>query len=321
MKRLIIASLFFTVFFLSISATAIETFRHDSSSPRKYRPYLPTMLLHPSPSDDHTMSLSYMHPNLNHIDERVMTTWSGAYSFDFSLPISRHVNIEFSVPFASGRSLLYHFSYDGSFVEINGSEFALGNLYVGVQMQSTAMAEQNMSFALGARFGTADNEKANALAIAGVADFLNYQRYYAKAWSLYFNFSQGSNPLNRLVFGYEMGLDLIFKDRPVFYMIDTQTSTRTEVGSSIDSDSWVHYGFHISGRDGPFLLRTELAGVFLLSEPHLSITERFVKELAFGLFLEGETFRPGVYYVLPLDDDVNDVLNDVVGFKLAMVFP
>jgi hypothetical protein len=320
MRRAILCILFFVVGFLSVTASAIESYRHGDRSSRADRPYIPTMLLHPMPSDYHVTSFAFMHPIFRNAGQAMSTTWSGAYLIDLSLPVMSGVNVELSFPFASGRTYEPYFRYDEPYPVFGNSRVALGNIYAGIQIQDKSMVQRRLAFSCGAFFSTANEDRENALEIGALADFLGYKRFASFSWAFYTDFSYMTDPHRWLSSGSNVGLELVMSDDPIVYAV-RETDAGQVVLEAGETHAWMHYGLHANVRITSLLLRAELAGLFLMTGNTQSVSDRFISELAAGVSFQGEIFRPGVYIAVPIDDHIDDIVRHIIGFKLAMVFP
>jgi hypothetical protein len=59
-----------------------------------------------------------------------------------------------------------------------------------------------------------------------------------------------------------------------------------------------------------------LLGVFIVTEKFESFGERFEHFLTFGAQLTGSPVRPGIFYMLPLHNDLREIIDGALGIKV-----
>jgi len=64
----------------------------------------------------------------------------------------------------------------------------------------------------------------------------------------------------------------------------------------------------------------EFTGRLLVTEPDLDVGERTSHQIAFGAGVDLGQWRPGAYFRLPLDTDLTDSVNYVIGLTMALSF-
>jgi hypothetical protein len=199
------------------------------------------------------------------------------------------VNIVGAVPFNA-------FSAEGT-----DGESGIGNIYLGAQARPGNSVDNGMNISLGVYLPTASEKKGEAHFLGFLTNFHELQRSLPELLTIYGNFAYHYRQINRGMFGFEIGPQLLVP---------------TERG---DAELFGHYG--LSGglplTNAAFF--AELLGVFIISEDVEDFGNRFTHSLAFGAQLTMSQVRPGLFYMLPLDDDFKDFLDGTLGLKVDFV--
>lgn len=208
-------------------------------------------------------------------------------------PVSARTRLVGEVPFV-------HASPSGS----GTSSDLLGNFYVGLRRDGAPGPGGSWSTELGVRLPTANVWGDNDFAIL-VGLFSAFQRYEAvldDTWAV------------RLAGTYR-------KLRPDGLAI------RAGLGSVLllpggdaggDSELFADYGLQVGYEQARYQLGAAFTGRAIITEGNIDFGERTQHDLAFGASTRFGRFHPGVYVRIPLDDELNDLLNHVLGLRLAV---
>lgn len=238
------------------------------------------------------IGLRFMHPNFSdNFLVSNLSTFSGAYDLFINARISSRLNIVASVPFNT-------FSADGA-----DGESSVGDIYLGIQTRGAAEG-RGQSFEFGVFLPTASQDKFLATLLGLNTNFHEFQRSLPDVLTIYNNFTFYSNQINGPTFAIEIG--------PQLFIV-------TEGGG--DAELFAHYGVRGGFQFSNVALFAELLGIAIITSDVGSFGDRFNHSIDFGAQLTGHTVNPGVFYVLPLDEDQRDALSGVLGIKVDFVLP
>jgi len=239
--------------------------------------------------DKTRIGLRFMRPNFS--GESGLSTFSGAYDLQVNIPVSSRLNLVGSVPFntASGDD------FDG--------ESSIGNLYLGIQTRS-ATADKGSSFSLGVFVPTASDKEFLPLVVGLITNFYEFQRSVPNVLTVYTNFAYHNRRDNGPMFGLEIG---------------PQFSIPTENGG--DPELFAHYGVSGGFQFTNVALFAELLGMAIITEAVDGFGDRFSHSIDFGVQLTGYSVRPGIFYMIPLDEDLSEDLDGALGVKVDFMLP
>ena len=230
-----------------------------------------------------------MHPNFS--GESGLSTFSGAYDLHANIPVSARLNFVGSVPFNT-------FSAEN----VDG-ESSIGDLYLGIQTRS-ASENKGPSVSFGVFLPTASEEKFLPLLLGVSANSYELQRSLPNVLTIYTNFAYHNRRDNGPLFGLEIG---------------PQLSIPTKNGG--DAELFAHYGVSGGFQLTNVALFAELLGIVFITEDFGNFGDRFSHTIDFGAQLTGYSVRPGIFYMIPLDEDLSDDLDGVLGIKVDFVLP
>lgn len=240
-----------------------------------------TFLLQTPPEEKTQVGLRFMRPNF--AGDAGLSTFAGTYDLYVNAPVSAKLHLVGSLPFSNFDS------------DRGSSESAIGDIYLGVQARQ---GPSNVSF--GAFLPTASEDKFSAFLIGLLGNFYELQRSLPNTLTLYGNYAYRYHHAEGAIFGLELGPQVFIP-------------TESDGG---DVEVFAHYGlaggFHFSHA----ALFAELLGVAVLSEDVGDFGDRFTHLIAFGAQLTNYPVRPGIFYQIYLDEDINDELDGVLGIKV-----
>src|SRR5574341_1181816 len=235
------------------------------------------------------VGLRFLRPNL--AGDSKLSTFSGTYDLWANAPVGgSRVNIVGAVP-------LNVFSAEGA-----DGESGIGNIYLGAQARLgnyTDSADHGMDISLGVFLPTASEKDEIAHFLGLLTNLYELQRSFPDVLTIYGNFAYHYRQINRGMFGVEIGPQLL-------------VSTGEFSG---DTELFGHYGLAGGFPLANVAFFAELLGVFIVSESVDDFGDRFNHSLALGAQLTMGQVRPGLFYMLPLDKDVNDVIDGILGLK------
>jgi hypothetical protein len=231
--------------------------------------------------------LRFLRPNF--AGNSQLSTFSGTYDLWVNAPIGgSRLNLVGAVPFNA-------FSAEG----VDG-ESGIGNIYLGAQTRLGNSADMGMNISLGVYLPTASEKKEDAHFLGLVANFHELQRSLPEVLTIYGNFAYHYRQINRGMFSFEIGPQLLVPTGDL----------------SGDAELFGHYGFAGGFPLANVAFFAELLGVFIISEDVEDFGDRFNYSLALGAHLTSAQIRPGLFYVLPLDQYFNNPLDGTLGLKV-----
>jgi hypothetical protein len=234
--------------------------------------------------------LRFLRPNF--AGDSKLSTFSGTYDLWVSAPVGRtRANFVATVPFNA-------FSAEGA-----DGESGVGNIYIGTQARLGDSTDWGMNVSLGVFLPTASEKKASTHFLGLLADIYELQRSSPQTLTIYGNFAYHYRQVGRGMFGVEIGPQLLIPTGEL----------------EGDAELFGHYGLAAGFPLDHVALFAELLGVFIISEDVDDFGDRFTHSLAFGAQLTTSQVRPGLFYMLPLDDDFNDFLDGTLGLKVDFV--
>lgn len=250
-----------------------------------------TFIFQDQAEDRTKLGLRFLRPNP--ADEDNLSTFSGSYDLYINAPLSSRLNLVGSIPFNS-------FAAEGE-----DSESGIGNVYVGLQTRSDNSAEKGMNLSLSVFLPTASEEKGEAHFTGVFTNFYEFQRSLPEVLTVYSNFAYHYRQLGGGMLGVEIGPQLIIP-------------TGQDGG---DTELFGHYGLAGGVSLAKVAIFAELLGVFIVTEDVEDFGDRFEHFVDFGAQLTGSVVRPGLFYMLPLHNDFQDIIDGTLGIKVDFVLP
>jgi len=84
---------------------------------------------------------------------------------------------------------------------------------------------------------------------------------------------------------------------------------------------FAHYGVSGGFQFTNVALFAELLGIAIITEDVDDFGDRFTHSIDFGAQLTGYSVRPGIFYMIHLDEDLSEDLDGVLGIKVDFVLP
>jgi hypothetical protein len=150
---------------------------------------------------------------------------------------------------------------------------------------------------------TASEKKEIAHLVGALTNIYELQRSLPDVLTIYGNFAYHYRQINGGMFGVEIGPQLL-------------VPTGELEG---DTELFGHYGLAGGFALPKAAIFAELLGVFIVSEDVDKFGDRFIHSFAFGAQYTGSFVRPGLFYTLPLDEDINEDISGMLGLKVDVV--
>ena len=256
-----------------------------------------TFYLEPIPEARPTFGLRFMHVRLD--GDADLSTFSGTYDFYVDIPTSEKVGFRLSLPY-SRVSFKYSQVY-WDYVPQEVSESGVGNVYVGVHLTNQLSEQTKSVFSIGLHLPTA-SDNYDAASIGLLANFHQARRVLPNAWVVYGNMAWRTESSDGGIFGFEIG--------PEAWIPEGNTNDESEL--------LLHYGLSGGGGTQHFAFLAELMGWIVITEDYEDFGDRFEHQLAFGVGLRDYTVRPSLWYQIPLDDDLRNSIDGVIGLQVEV---
>ena len=245
-----------------------------------------TFLLQNLPENNPQFSLRYLRPNFEaDVD---FSTFSGIYDLSFSLPVSAGFNLVGSLPFSSA-------GFEGQ-----ESESGFGNIYVGLQTRRHPTPERTSSLSFGLFLPTAPDDKFSLLLVNIFSNLHQQEKYIPDMLTLYGNYAYHRTQPGGVKLGVEFG--------PQLYVPTDDEGDESEL--------FIHYGFTGGAQVNHFAIFAEFVGLAIITEEADEFGDRFTHSLAFGAQWTEGVVRPGIFYQIYLDEDMEEVVDGVLGIKI-----
>jgi hypothetical protein len=245
------------------------------------------------PTDQFQLGLKYLHANFN--DEYEQTIFSGTYELFFNIPVSSDWNILGRLPF-----IATNLKWKPDQESFNYENDGLGNIYIGMQKDLGMPDYKKSILSFGFFLPTADEDAAG---FGEFTDFVNFQQYFSNTLTLQIKYAFHYRDVSGMRFGVEIG--------PRF-MVPTQANDYN------DPELYINYGFSPGTQVYKILIRTEILGVFMLTENADNFEDRFIHSVNFGAAWTGEPVKPKLFYKIYLKDFIRDVVDGVLGLEVSV---
>lgn len=244
--------------------------------------------LWPDQTIDREITVEFLKPEFEGEDDTDFLTSAIFVSGRF--PLNPTIEGEVEVPFSR-----YGISND----RVDRSESAIGNPYIGIRGRLP-----KVMYRVGVRLPFASSDDATALTSGRLADNDRFDAFLADELGL-----SGS------VTGPTRLADKVFLDiggGPLLLV-----STEDDGGD--DAEAYARY--FLLGRyvGDQFLIKSGFTGQIWLTESDLDFGERSVHQFGLSGALNTGTVRPGLLVRIPLDEDLRDNIDYVVGVNLTVV--
>lgn len=265
-------------------------------------------LMHPVPEDKARMGIKYMRPN-GVGDFLDLTGFSATYDFYVNIPVSSVTGLLVSIPYTRFNDPHMKIrDYSGQIIEVGVSSSNVGNIYCGVQVRMDSLSSYQQTLTVGAHLPTAQERKDYSYALFDLlCDPYNPQRMTTWVWGFDMNFAIRRDFYNAEGMGAYWGTEL----NPLLLI----------PRGGGESELIMRYGISAGSSLGKFAFGFEFLGAFIVTEDIKEFPERFDHYAVFGISLINSPVRPAIFYQLPVDDDLNELINGIFGLKLEGAFP
>jgi hypothetical protein len=238
------------------------------------------------PVEKMELGFRYLHPDLK--GEDGLSLLSGVYDFSIRIPLSSGLNIVGSIPYSVLAGDL-----------VDDSEGCVGNIYVGLQLRLNSRPGNYFFASMGAFLPTAPDNKPDPITSALFTNYLQIQKFFPDMVTIYGNLAYHHLKEGDFIFGGEFGPNL---------MIPTEEDADVEL--------LVHYALTAGYRWKYVDLKVEFQGLGIITEEELDTEDRYIHDLAFGVYWNRGKIRPGVFYKIYLKEYLRDVVTGVIGLKV-----
>jgi hypothetical protein len=249
-----------------------------------------TFLLQTPPEEKANVGIRFMRPNF--AEDSGLSTFSGTYDLYVNVPVGAKLNLVGSLPFSNVDTDR----------DAGESESDIGNLYIGLQARGGSSSTHRTNVSVGVFLPTAPDDNFSTFILGLLTNFYELQRSIPNTLTLYGNFAYRYHQTNGALFGLELG--------PQFFI-----PTGDDEG---DVEIFAHYGLAGGFQASHVAVVAELLGLGILSEDVEDFGDRFTHAVAFGAQLTGLPVRPGIFYQIYLDKDLNEDIDGVLGIKIEV---
>lgn len=254
-----------------------------------------TFYLDQPPEERTIVGVRALNPDFDQSYEAAFSTLTATYDFYFSFYIGDLMSLRVELPFTHVGMA------DGSGSDRNQN--SKGNLYLGIRRWSIPSKTGRLVYSLGVRPPTEDGGSV-VTEVGYLSDLYHIGRVIPYRWTI-----EGSSAYYRIpvarydyLFGFEAGPTILFP---------------TQDG---EPELLIHYGAVVGARIKHLLFSTELSVLYLVTEDVPDFGDRFDHQFAFGLTLIDYPIKPQLFYEIPLDSGVRDIVNGVIGLRLEYGF-
>ncbi len=182
-----------------------------------------------------------------------------------------------------GELPIAHGSVDDKYYFMEGNETGIGNIFVGLQ---TTTKIDGLSFELGIRLPTADEDKVMAYLPSTISDLEKYSSFSFNAW--------GASLLSTYQFDIASGVYGSAVLGPSLII-----PKKDEYG---DTELFGNYILGIGYKNERFDVSARLVGFMILSESDLDFDERTFHHTVFSASILFDRLEPGIILRLPMDE-------------------
>jgi hypothetical protein len=239
-------------------------------------------------SGDRAVSVELMRPEFSGKDHADFMTSVMYLSGRFS--IGQNAAAEIELPYAR-----YGYSSDYG----DHSESGVGNPYIGVRVNGEQITSR-----VGVRIPVASTGDGDALSVGIISDYDRFEAFLPDVASLTASIARPSRLSDQVTLSFGAGPVL------TVYTKDTQ-------GDQVEL--FAQY-FLLSAWEGAKVqVKAGFTGRALITEGNLSFADRSIHQFGIQAGLNSGTFRPGVHFRLPIDNDLGDAIDYVAGLNFTVV--
>ncbi len=252
-----------------------------------------------SERDTTVIGLEYLRPSFKTLMDPKVTAQVFTLSGRFELKNGNIFKIE--LPFATAYQEGYHYSFSDliTYTIPEMRSKTIGNLYAGIELCKEG---KNTSIDLGIRLPLT-SEKEPAWATAIVTDVDRYEAFMPNLIALSAIVNYATRPPEGFAARLHFG--------PTFWI-----NTKSEQGSDKVE---LLFAYSVQGgyRSEKFDLMAGYSGRFIATESG-NLSNRMLHQLGIYTLVRFGNFHPGLYYRIPLDDNLKIILNGVFGLSLGI---
>jgi len=249
---------------------------------------------------DKAIDLEVLIPDFKNDDGGTITrSNSGLVIFSsLRLPLSEKVHFVGELPFAHGRSEIKSSRFN---LDESTSESAIGNPYLGLEMRG-----QNPAFfgEIGVRLPLASEDDDLSMSTGLFTDVDRLEAFFPKILSI-----TGMANVHHVD---KSGFAIRLRGGPSL-LINTDKDEFEDA-----SELFIGYSAQLGYESEPVSVIGGFTGRASLTEEDVDYSERSVHQLGFAASFGLGTVRPGVHLRLPVDEDMKDTMDFVLGFHLGV---
>lgn len=192
----------------------------------------------------------------------------------------------------------------GYYAEETGMSFGnssggLGNPYLGMQVHSGIF-----TFDAGVRVPTLSSSP-DAIEFATFSDIQRFEAFLPDLFALHGGFAVQSTPRNGMTYGANLSPALV---------------VRTRSGIDHPTDVYLDYGANVGYVATQVRATVRFDGMGILTRDNLTFARATMHQAALTADFGAGRYRPGFYVALPVDRDMTDFLDTIVGvtFQVAL---
>lgn len=246
-----------------------------------------------------TINLEVLIPNFKNDDSGTITSSNSGWVVfpSVRLPLSRKIHFVGELPLASGHYEVKSTSFN---INRNQSETAIGNPYIGFEFstpQTPVFAE------LGIRLPLASSDKDLSMTTGLLTDFDRLEAFFPKVLTI-----------TTMVNVHQIdqsGFALRVRGGPSLLI-------NTDNEFDDDTELFIGYSAQAGYESERLSFLGGVTGRAILTEPNLNFSERSVHQAGFAASAGIGKLRPGLHLRLPLDENLKDSLDFVLGFTLGI---
>lgn len=231
-------------------------------------------------------------------DEEGYSFSTGTFSLGFRFPIGKSLLVA-ELPYVHAA-----YKFESPYFNMSLSESGIGNPYIGLQQR---VSNSSTFGEVGLRIPLASEDKWLANMI-GIYTDLDCQEAFVPHWL----------PITAMLnYWKKSDSGLIFRLRggPLLW-INTEKS---EFDDSMEL--LMKYSAQIGYESGQVRLLGGLIGRMIVTEGDLNISERTAHQLGFSASVGFGNIRPGILILLPLEEEIKEVINYTLGVNLEVTLP
>jgi|GEM_PF-669087 len=244
--------------------------------------------------------IEYEYYHFNNYDTELlnMNVYLSAY-----IPASSDVGVVFEIPFTNFSLSENSYIWDSRVYK----QSSVGNPYVGIEYENP---KSNFIGTLGIRFPLSNDNKPEALSQGMTIDPDRIEAFAVKRFNIYA--SAIYNYRSPKGFTVRTGLGP---------MVSIPTETKeTWFGSGPDTELYLRYFSQLWMEAGDLTMAAGLTGLMWLTSDDSNIGEMTFHHINLAGFYQIGIFRPGLFFIAPLDNDYTYIKDYTYGLSLTFEF-